>query len=396
MSLYQIPESEIRIELGAPVPFAGRKRRDLLIAAALGAPFGTRDPVDLALLSAASRKEDLRHYEQTGFTPLEPRLARSVARVRRVDSGEEALFARGEVDTILYLCHPDEATRYRAELLAEMQMTHGFRALGVGRGSIAPDGSERWDFLGYIPVRATRQKSRRSEEPGDFYYVPVWDWQLRVLHWLSVLLIIVLSVTGLLMGSSRFVYGVAGGFSNYLSWLRLVHFVAGWLLLCAAILRIAGLFLASNRFQRWYALFPVRVRDLKNLLQVAQNYLFCRFDRPPHYIGHNPLQQVAYTAIFGVGLLALVTGFALYALYDPGNFLFRYFVWFDNLVGVQYLRLAHQLIMWIFLAFIPIHVYLSVRADTVEREGALSSIVSGGRWCRKGTRFEDGPPTIDD
>ncbi len=217
----------------------------------------------------------------------------------------------------------------------------------------------------------------------------MWDWQLRVLHWFSVFLILVLSATGLLMGSGRLVYGGAEGFTNYLSWLRLVHFVAGWLLLCAAILRIAGLFLASNQFQRWYALFPVRMRDLKNLVQVALNYLFCRFDRPPHYIGHNPLQQVAYTAIFGVGLLALFTGFALYALYDPGNLVFRYFVMFDDLVGVQYVRLVHQFVMWIFLAFIPIHVYLSVRADTVEREGALSSIVSGGRWCRKGTHFED-------
>ncbi|TSK05346.1 MAG: DUF4405 domain-containing protein [Geobacter sp.] len=389
MSLYDIPESEIRIELEDPVPFSGRKRRELLIAAALGAPFGTDDPVDLALLSAASKKEDLRHYEQLAFTPLEPRLARSVARVRRVDSGEEALIARGEVDSILYLCHPDEATRYRAEMQAEMRMTHGFRALGVGRGSVAADGSERWDFLGYIPVRATRRKSRRIEEPAEFRYVPVWDWQLRVLHWFSVFLILVLSATGLLMGSGRLVYGGAEGFTNYLSWLRLVHFVAGWLLLCAAILRIAGLFLASNQFQRWYALFPVRMRDLKNLVQVALNYLFCRFDRPPHYIGHNPLQQVAYTAIFGVGLLALFTGFALYALYDPGNIVFRYFVMFDDLVGVQYVRLVHQFVMWIFLAFIPIHVYLSVRADTVEREGALSSIVSGGRWCRKGTHFED-------
>lgn len=389
MSLYDIPESEIRIELEDPVPFSGKKKRELLIAAALGAPFGTDDPVDLALLSAASKKEDLRHYEQLAFTPLEPRLARSVARVRRVDSGEEALIARGEVDTILYLCHPDEATRYRAEMQAQMRMTHGFRALGIGRGSVAPDGSEHWEFLGYIPVRATRRKSRRIEEPAEFRYVPVWDWQLRALHWFSVFLILILSATGLLMGSGRLVYGGAEGFTNYLSWLRLVHFVAGWLFLCAAILRIAGLFLASNQFQRWYALFPVRMRDLKNLVRVALNYLLCRFDRPPHYIGHNPLQQVAYTAIFGVGLLALFTGFALYALYAPGNIVFRYFVMFDDLVGVQYVRLVHQFVMWIFLAFIPIHVYLSVRADTVEREGALSSIVSGGRWCRKGTHFED-------
>lgn len=390
MSLYEIPEEEIRVELGDPVPFAGEKRSRLLIAAALGAPFGTKDPVDLALLSAASRKEDLRHYEQRGFTPLEPTRRRSVARIRRLGRVEEELIARGEIESVLSLCHPDEATRYRAELQAEMKTVHGFQPLAVARGYALPDGTEQWSFLGYIPIRATRQKSRRVEEPGEFRYVPVWDWQLRTLHWLSVLLILLLALTGILMGSGPFIYDGTYGYSVYFSYLRLIHFVAGWLLLCAAIIRVAGLFLASNKFQRWDALFPVRGRDLKNLFQVMQNYLFCRFDRGPHYIGHNPLQQVAYTAIYGVGLAGLVTGFALYALYAPDHWLFHYFIWLDTLIGVQYLRLAHLLIMWVLLAFIPIHVYLSIRADTVEREGAISSIISGGRWCRKGTSFEDG------
>lgn len=389
MSVFDIPKAEIRVELGEPVPFAGEKRRELLVAAALGAPLGTRDPVDLALLSAASRKEDLRHYEQLGFTPIEPQWPRSIARVRRVDTGEEQLLARGDLDAILYHCRSDESTRYRAELQAEIKLLHGFRALGVAQGATMPDGSESWRFLGYIPIRATRQKSRRTEEPGEFRYVPVWDWQLRTMHWLAVFLIILMAGTGLLMGSGGLVAGDPGD-SPYFSYLRLLHFVAAWLFLATAIVRIAGLFLASNKFQRWDALFPVRPRDLRNLLQVVQNYLFCRFDRGPHYIGHNPLQQVAYTAIYGVGLAAMLTGFALYALYAPDLWLFQYLIWFDQLIGVQYLRLAHLLLMWVFLAFIPIHVYLSVRADTVEREGAISSIISGGRWCRKGTKFEDG------
>jgi Ni/Fe-hydrogenase 1 B-type cytochrome subunit len=390
MSVKENPEEEIRVELGDPVPFAGEKRRELLLAAALGARFGTGDPADLALLSAASRKEDLRHYEQLAFTAQSPARRYSVTRVRQVATGQEQLIARGELEAILQLCHPDEATRYRAELQAEMRMLHGYRALGVAKGSGAPDGSGAWSFLGYLPLRATRQKSRRAEEPGDFRYVAVWDWELRVLHWFAVLLILLLALTGILMGSGRISYDGAQGSSHYFSYLRLTHFAAGWLLLGAALVRFAGLFLASNKFQRWDALFPVRPRDLKNLLQVMQNYLFCRFDRGPHYIGHNPLQQVAYTAIYLVGLAALLTGFALYALYAPDHWLFHYLIWFDNLIGVQYLRLAHLLIMWVFLAFIPIHVYLSIRADTVEREGAISSIISGGRWCRKDTHFEDG------
>lgn len=390
MTVREKPKCKIRIELGDPVPFAGEKRRDLLIAAALGAAFGTKDPCDLALLSAASRKEDLRHYEQIEFTPLDEELRWSIARVRRVGSEEEELIARGELDSILYLCRPDEPTRYLADIQAGEKMLHGFRALGVAHGTPLPEGGERWTFLGYIPIRASREPSRRIEEPGAFRYVPVWDWQLRILHWLAVLLIIVLSITGILMGGGRVAYAGTGGDAFFLSYLRFVHFSAAWLFLATAIIRIAGLLLASNKYQRWDALFPVKIRDLKNLFVVMQNYLFCRFERGPHYIGHNPLQQVAYTAIYGVGMAALLTGFALYALYAPDHWLFHYLIWFDRLVGVQYMRLAHLLLMWVFLAFIPIHVYLAIRADTVEREGAISSIISGGRWCRKGTKFEDG------
>jgi Ni/Fe-hydrogenase b-type cytochrome subunit len=390
MTVYEKPESEIRVELGGPVPFAGERGRDLLLAAALGAPFGTTDPIDLALLSAASRKEDLRHYEQLGYSPLDPELGYSIARIRRVGTDAEELIARGPLDSILYLCRAGESARYRADLQAGEKMLHGFPALGVAHGTPLPEGREKWTFLGYIPLRATRQRSRRIEEPGDFRYVPVWDWQLRAFHWLTVFLIIALSVTGILMGSGRLGFAAAENASFYFGYLRLIHFGAGWLLLAAAIIRIAGLFLASNKYQRWNALFPVRPRDLKNLFTVALNYLLCRFDRGPHYIGHNPLQQVAYTTIYGVGLVALLTGFALYALYAPDHWLLRYFVMFDSLVGVQYVRLVHLLVMWIFLAFIPIHVYLAIRADNIEREGGVSSIISGGRWCRKGTKFEDG------
>jgi len=390
MTVKETPGGEIRVELGNPVPFAGEKRRDLLLAAALGAPLGTTDPADLALLSAASRKEDLRHYEQLGYTPLTREQRYGIARVRRVGTDEEELIARGDLNSILYLCRPDQSTRYHADIQAGEGMLHGFRALGVAHGTPLPDGREKWTFLGYIPLRATLERGRLSEEPWAFHYVPVWDWQLRALHWLAVLLIIVLSITGILIGSVRLVYSGTNGDSFYFGYLRLIHFGAAWLLLSTALIRIAGLFLASNKYQRWDALFPVKPRDLKNLFVVMQNYLFCRFERGPHYIGHNPLQQVAYTAIYGVGMVAFLTGFALYALYAPDHWLFHYLIWFDSLVGVQYIRLVHLLVMWVFLAFIPIHVYLAIRADTVEREGAISSIISGGRWCRKGTKFEDG------
>lgn len=383
-------QGEIQVTLDDPVPYGDTSLHELQLAAALGARAGTGDPVDLALLSVAARHEDLRHYQQLEYSPPDPEFARSISKVRHLDSGEEMLIARGDLDSILYLCRAGESGRYRADLLADIEGVHGFKAVGVAKGAAVTDADEEWQYLGFIPVKATRQQKSRKEEPAAYRYVPVWDWQLRMLHWTAVLSIVILSLTGWLMGSGHITWQDQDNDTFYIGWLRLVHFIFGWLLLSTALLRIAGLFIASTKYQRWQALFPISSTDLRNLFKVMKNYLFCIFEHGPHYIGHNPLQQVAYTGIYLVGCVALLTGFTLYGMYAPDHWLFGHILWLNHLIGPQYVRLIHLYIMWIFLAFIPIHVYLAIRADTVEREGAISSIFSGGRWCRKGTKFEDG------
>jgi len=382
---------DIRVSLDTPVPYGETSMSELLIAVALGAPAGTKDPVDLALLSAAAKLEDLRHYQLMEYSPPDPDFARSISRIRHMESGREELVARGDLDSILYLCRAEEAGRYRADLLADLEETHGYRAVGVAKGGgTLADGSEEWRYLGFVPVKATRQPASRREEPAAYRYVPVWDWQLRVLHWSAVFCVLALSLTGWLLGSGHLTHvALPGTDTFYLGWLRLAHFIFGWLLLATAILRVAGLFIASTKYQRWQALFPITLSDLRNLLRVMLNYLLCIFDRGPHYIGHNPLQQVAYTGIYLVGCVAIVTGFSLYGMYAPDHWFFGNILYLNHLIGPQYVRVIHLATMWIFLAFIPIHVYLSIRADTVERDGAISSIFSGGRWCRKGTHFED-------
>ena len=62
-----------------------------------------------------------------------------------------------------------------------------------------PDGGEQWQFLGFIPVKATRRKVSRKETPSAYRYVAVWDWQLRFLHWAAFLAILTLCLTGWLI-----------------------------------------------------------------------------------------------------------------------------------------------------------------------------------------------------
>jgi Ni,Fe-hydrogenase I cytochrome b subunit len=58
--------------------------------------------------------------------------------------------------------------------------------------------------------------------------------------------------------------------------------------------------------------------------------------------------------------------------------------------GSQLTRFIHHVATWAFLIFIPIHVYLAIRADHVERTGTISSIISGGRFIDVSRHYVDG------
>jgi Ni/Fe-hydrogenase 1 B-type cytochrome subunit len=58
--------------------------------------------------------------------------------------------------------------------------------------------------------------------------------------------------------------------------------------------------------------------------------------------------------------------------------------------GMQMVRVIHHVATWYFPMFIVFHVYLSVRADLLERSGTMSSMVSGGRFVPVEDHYADG------
>ena len=56
----------------------------------------------------------------------------------------------------------------------------------------------------------------------------------------------------------------------------------------------------------------------------------------------------------------MVTGFAMYGQSNPGGFFYTLFGWVGPLLGgIQVVRFVHHVLTWVFLIFIPIHVYLA-------------------------------------
>ena len=224
---------------------------------------------------------------------------------------------------------------------------------------------------------------------GKYRWVYLWEWPIRAMHWTAAASLVVLVVTGLYIGKPYFMTGGEASDHFLMGWVRFLHFAAAALLVMTAIVRIYWLFM-GNRYERLPALFPVRPRDWANLVRMVKFYLMIKPEQAPHYLGHHPLQQLSYTMIYGLAAVMAITGFALYGQSNPGGFIYGATNWIGALFGgMPVVRFIHHVGTWGFLIFIPIHVYLAIRADLLERTGVMSSIVSGGRFVPADRKFVD-------
>jgi len=226
---------------------------------------------------------------------------------------------------------------------------------------------------------------------GDYHWVYLWDWPIRAMHWIAVFSLVALAVTGLYIGKPYFVLGGRESADPFLmGTMRFVHFLAASFIVMTALVRGYWLF-AGNKFERLAALFPVRPRDWANMLKQIKYYLMIQPEKAPRYLGHNPLQQLSYTAVYLAALTMVITGFAMYGQSDPNGFFYKAFNWVGIVMGgMPVVRFIHHSLTWVFLIFFPIHIYLAIRADHLERTGVISSIISGGRFVPANEQYIDG------
>lgn len=230
----------------------------------------------------------------------------------------------------------------------------------------------------------------RAHAPGANYrWVYLWQWPIRAMHWIAAASIVILVITGFYIGRPYFMTGGEETPRFVMGWMRFLHFLAAAFLVATGIVRGYWLF-AGNRYERLKALFPVRPRDWVNMFRMVKYYMMIQPEKAPRYLGHNPMQQMAYTSMYLITLVMVVTGFALYGLSNPGGIIYTLFAWVAPLLGGwQIVRFVHHVLTWAFLIFIPLHVYLAIRADRLELTGTISSVISGGRFVPADQEYED-------
>jgi Ni/Fe-hydrogenase 1 B-type cytochrome subunit len=204
--------------------------------------------------------------------------------------------------------------------------------------------------------------------------VHVWQTPVRLTHWVTFSMLIVLTVTGSYI-SDPFLFSPG---QDTMRLVRFVHIVAAYLFVASGILRTYWLF-AGNQFSRWSAFIPTNRRHLRELVRQTQWYLFLRKDLPG-ILGHNALASGTYLIVFFLFFLQTITGFALVGIHgtQPWATLLG---WLPGvLFGEQGVRLIHHLLMWAIIAFAIHHVYSALLVDHVERNGLMSSIFSGSKF----------------
>ncbi|MEP7091832.1 MAG: Ni/Fe-hydrogenase, b-type cytochrome subunit [Nocardioidaceae bacterium] len=395
-----------RIQIGQPVTLGGADAAQVLTLAAAAAPPGSQDAVDVALVDEAlaiSEGTEAPTVEVLHFEPAQPARRLSVTRVDgRSLAGEaprgEVTILRGDLRAVMTAARLGRDRRLLLMKNAGYMERRGWRPLAVASAAVQADGSPgEMQVHGFVPVRTVRSRGFQANttgRPDAWVRVPLWPASLRWLHWLNVLAIVVLSLTGFYIADPFLRSGIPGssrlGFT--MGYVRFVHDAVAWGWIVLGVVRVYLLLFSRDRYVRWPVLLPLKNRrDVRNLGRTISAYLLIHPDEAPTYIAHNPLQQLTYTGIYLMAALQVVTGLALYGLYDAHSALWRWTQLPVLWLGAPEVRLIHYLVMLFFWVFLLIHVYLSVRADTIERTGGLSSMVSGGVWLRKGSRPVDDP-----
>jgi Ni/Fe-hydrogenase 1 B-type cytochrome subunit len=210
--------------------------------------------------------------------------------------------------------------------------------------------------------------------------VPVYVWQIpvRVTHWLIAFAIVVLSVTGLYIGHP-FVT-VTG--PELMGWMKYVHAIAAYVFAGSVLVRVIWMF-TGNKYAHWDKFLSINRTRMKGFVPTVFFYMFLR-DKPPSYEGHNPVAASAYTLVFGLYFLAILTGFTLRGASAEVGAAIR---WFADLApffgGLQGARWIHHVVMWLLLGFAVHHVYSAVLVAMVEKNGTIDSIISGYKWVPK-------------
>ncbi|HXZ36596.1 MAG TPA: Ni/Fe-hydrogenase, b-type cytochrome subunit [Thermodesulfobacteriota bacterium] len=210
--------------------------------------------------------------------------------------------------------------------------------------------------------------------------VYVWEWPVRLTHWLNVYCIGILCFTGFYIGSP-FIQASISDEYPIMAIMRLIHFTTAYFFTMSFFIRIYWAF-GGNEYAKVGEFIPVTRKVWGDLWGDVKFYLFLTKKHGAR-AGHHTLAGITYVLLFIFFHFEIVTGFALYSESHSGFISVVMGGWLLNYFSPQSLRLYHHLVMWLGIIFAMTHIYVGWYNDVVERNSIMSSIFSGYKTLDK-------------
>ena len=220
--------------------------------------------------------------------------------------------------------------------------------------------------------------------------VYVYEAPVRLWHWINAASLLVLGVTGYLIGSP--LHSASGEASDHfiMGYIRYIHFVAAYFFAIGFIGRIYWSFVGNKVSRELFAPAVFTKNYWQGVLHQLRFYAFLEKEEQV-YVGHNPVASIAMFLMFTLGsILMILTGGALYAEgQGMGSVWYSVFGWVIPLFGQsQDVHTWHHVGLWLFIVFIMVHIYAAVRDDILSETTIIGSMINGWK-LKKGNKDTD-------
>jgi Ni/Fe-hydrogenase 1 B-type cytochrome subunit len=223
---------------------------------------------------------------------------------------------------------------------------------------------------------------------SKLFPVYVWEVPVRIWHWVMAGCMVVLGITGYLIGTPPPSVGGEASEHFLFGYIRFAHFAAAYLFAVTFALRVIWAFM-GNRFAREIFSVPLKLLSVEwwgGLIDQTMYYLFIKREARP-WQGHNPLAMAGMFFMYVLGTVFMIlTGFAMYGegLGRESWAFIAFSSWVLPLFGYsQNVHTLHHLGMWYLIMFTLVHLYMVVREDICSDETVVSTMINGWRVAKK-------------
>jgi Ni/Fe-hydrogenase 1 B-type cytochrome subunit len=223
------------------------------------------------------------------------------------------------------------------------------------------------------------QEAMKMKDNNDVMKVYVWEFPVRFTHWVNFFCILVLSLTGYFMGSELNdpIYTK----QYIMSWIRFIHFVTAYTFMMSFIIRIYWS-MAGNNYADMLKWIPTTRAKLNDLFNDIKHHLVLDI-RASYRIGHTSLGSFMFFLLQIIFLFSLFSGFAMYSLHHTGETWRVFGEWIQQTVPLDMIKKYHVVIMYIFLIFVPGHLFMSWFNNFKLKNRLMTSIFSGNKLIER-------------